>query len=185
MRGTGLSVLVLVLGFASLAAADTTPYAGLETRAIKALSDDQIADLRAGRGMGLALAAELNAYPGPSHVLELGDRLALSAEQRRTTERLFAEMKTEAVALGAEVLRGEAELDRSFAEHSVSPETLRARLVELGMRQGELRYTHLKYHLAMLDILTLKQIEQYRALRGYTAAPNGPDAHHHPDAHHP
>lgn len=40
-------------------------YAGLQQRAIKALSDQQKADLRAGRGMGLALPAELNGYPGP------------------------------------------------------------------------------------------------------------------------
>jgi len=46
-----------------------TPYAGMQMRSIKALSDQQIADLAAGRGMGLALAAELNGYPGPSHVL--------------------------------------------------------------------------------------------------------------------
>ena len=59
-----------------------TPYAGMQTRSIKALSDQQIADLQAGRGMGLALAAELNGYPGPSHVLELADKLGLSADQR-------------------------------------------------------------------------------------------------------
>ena len=47
----------------------------MQTRSIKALSDQQIADLGAGRGMGLALAAELNGYPGPSHVLELADKL--------------------------------------------------------------------------------------------------------------
>src|SRR2546430_17587050 len=45
------------------------PYAGMEPRSIKALSDQQIADLRDGRGMSLALAAELNGYPEPSHVL--------------------------------------------------------------------------------------------------------------------
>ena len=60
----------------------SSPYSGLETRAIKALSDSQIADLKAGRGMGLALAAELNGYPGPMHVLELADELVLSVEQR-------------------------------------------------------------------------------------------------------
>ena len=59
-----------------------TPYAGMQARPIKALSDQQIADLKAGRGMGLALAAELNGYPGPLHVLELADKLDLSAEQR-------------------------------------------------------------------------------------------------------
>jgi hypothetical protein len=33
--------------------------------------------------MGLALAAELNGYPGPIHVLELGDQLNLSSVQSR------------------------------------------------------------------------------------------------------
>jgi len=45
-------------------AAAQTPYAGMQTRPIKALSEQQVADLGAGRGMGLALAAELNGYPG-------------------------------------------------------------------------------------------------------------------------
>jgi hypothetical protein len=172
MRGAGIFVLVLALGSAALAAADTTPYAGLETRTIKALSDEQIADLRAGRGMGLALAAELNAYPGPAHVLELADRLDLSAEQRARSESLFADMKRQAIAIGETILRGEAELDRSFAEHSATAETLRARLADLAIRQGELRYTHLRYHLAMVDLLTPEQIERYRPLRGYTEMPS-------------
>ena len=38
-------------------------YAGLQERPIRALSEQQIADLKAGRGIGLALAAELNGYP--------------------------------------------------------------------------------------------------------------------------
>jgi hypothetical protein len=74
-----------------------TPYAGMQTRSIKSLSEQQVADLRAGRGMGLALAAELNGYPGPSHVLELADKLELSAAQRATIEGLFDAMKAEAL----------------------------------------------------------------------------------------
>lgn len=42
-----------------------TPYAGFQQRPVKALSEQQVADLRAGRGMGYVLAAELNGYPGP------------------------------------------------------------------------------------------------------------------------
>src|SRR2546425_6382198 len=72
------------------------PYAGLETRTVKALSEQQIADLRAGRGMGLALAAELNGYPGPLHVLELGDQIGLSDTQRERMRELFAAMQAEA-----------------------------------------------------------------------------------------
>jgi hypothetical protein len=62
------------------------------TRSIKALSEQQVSDLGAGRGMGLALAAELNGYPGPSHVLELADKLGLSADQRACIQRLFDTM---------------------------------------------------------------------------------------------
>ncbi len=54
------------------------PYAGLQMRPIKALSKQQVADLSSG----LALAAELNGYPDPSHVLELANRPDLTTEQR-------------------------------------------------------------------------------------------------------
>jgi hypothetical protein len=76
------------------------PYKGMETRSIKALSDQQIADLKNGRGMGLALSAELNGYPGPIHVLELSDQLGLSADQKSRIENLFESMKAEAVPVG-------------------------------------------------------------------------------------
>jgi hypothetical protein len=52
------------------------PYSSLQYREIKALSAEDITALNEGRGMGLAVPAELNAYPGPVHVLELADRLA-------------------------------------------------------------------------------------------------------------
>ena len=67
--------IALALPTAASLAQSQQPYAGLEARSIKALSDQQIADLKAGRGMGLALAAELNGHPGPMHVLELADPL--------------------------------------------------------------------------------------------------------------
>ena len=76
------------------------PYAGLETRRIKALSDQQIADLKAGRGMGLALAAELNGYPGPIHAIELADKLGLSPDQIAKLRELFESMKAETIPLG-------------------------------------------------------------------------------------
>src|SRR6478735_3606385 len=86
-----------------------TPYAGLEARPLKALSEQQIAELGAGRGMGLALAAELNGYPGPSHVLELADRLELTTDQRASIKALFDSMKAEALSLGARVIEQEAD----------------------------------------------------------------------------
>src|SRR6188768_1977014 len=88
--------LIVCIAFVTSAQAQT-PYAGMQTRPIKALSEQQIADLGAGRGMGLALAAELNGYPGPSHVLELADALELSADQRTRVKVLFDAMKAEAM----------------------------------------------------------------------------------------
>src|SRR6266478_2961860 len=73
--------------------AETSPYAGMQNRGLKALSEQQIEDLRAGRGMGMALAAELNSYPGPAHVLELASALDLSEAQRGRTQALFEEMQ--------------------------------------------------------------------------------------------
>jgi hypothetical protein len=63
-------IVTTTLGLLATAALAQSPYAGLQTRPIKTLSEQQVADLKAGRGMGLALAAELNGYPGPAHVLD-------------------------------------------------------------------------------------------------------------------
>src|SRR3954465_12359952 len=94
-------VIAAVLMLTAAVANAQTPYAGMQTRPIKALSEQQVADLGAGRGMGLALAAELNGYPGPSHILELADKLNLSTDQRAGIQRLFDAMKAEAMPLGA------------------------------------------------------------------------------------
>src|SRR3954451_493335 len=115
------SLIAAVLIVIATAANAQTPYAGMQTRSIKALSDQQIADLGAGRGMGLALAAELNGYPGPSHVLELADKLELSAEQRARVQRLFDSMKAEALPLGTRLIEQEADLDKQFANRTVTP----------------------------------------------------------------
>src|ERR1700704_6854479 len=119
------TLVLCTLMLASTSASAQTPYAGMQTRSIKALSDQQIADLGAGRGMGLALAAELNGYPGPSHVLELADRLELSADQRARVQTLFDSMKSEALAVGARLLEQEAELDQQFAGRTVTPDSLK------------------------------------------------------------
>src|SRR5437588_12487673 len=103
----------------SAAAANAqTPYAGMQTRSIKSLSEQQVADLSAGRGMGLALAAELNGYPGPSHVLELADKLDLTADQRMRVRMLFESMKQEALPLGAKLIEQEVELNAQFANRT-------------------------------------------------------------------
>ena len=126
--------------------------------------------------MGLALAAELNGYPGPSHVLELADKLDLSPDQRAQVQRLFDSMKAEALPLGSRLIEQEANLDRQFATHAITPEILKAATAEVAMTQGALRETHLKYHLATVRILTPDQMQRYAELRGYGDKPM--DRHH-------
>jgi hypothetical protein len=154
-----------------------TPYAGLQARPIKALSDRQIADLQAGRGMGLALPAELNGYPGPSHLLELADRLGLSDDQRRDIQGMFDAMKAETIGIGERLIAQEAALDALFARHGVTPEVVSAATAEIGDTQGKLRAAHLKYHLMTVAVLQPSQIERYAQLRGY--AEEGPPHHPH------
>src|SRR5262245_54959729 len=125
------------------------PYAGMQQRVVKALSEQQIADLQAGRGMGLALAAELNGYPGPMHVLELADALDLSGQQRAKMQELFAAMKAEAIPLGERLIAQEAELDKAFAGKTAA--SLAASTEAIGATHGALRQTHLKYHLFTLE----------------------------------
>jgi hypothetical protein len=147
--------------------APSSPYAGLEQRLIKALSDQQIADLRAGRGMGLALPAELNGYPGPVHVLKLADTLGLSDALRDRAKTLFEEMKAETIPLGERIIAEEAALDRLFADRTITSATLTAATARIATAQGDLRAAHLRYHLAMRDALTPDQIALYDEQRGY------------------
>lgn len=144
-----------------------TPYAGLQQRAVKALSDQQLADLRAGRGMGLALAAELNGYPGPLHVMELADQLQLSNEQRRRVSELTDQMRAEAVPVGEKLIERERALDQAFAQQQITPATLAALTSQIGETQGELRAVHLKYHLTTAELLNRHQKHRYAQLRGY------------------
>jgi len=64
-------------------------YRGQQDRAIKALSADEVAGYLQGKGLGLAKAAELNQYPGPSHVLALASELELTETQKDQTRKIF------------------------------------------------------------------------------------------------
>jgi hypothetical protein len=82
-------IAAATLSLLATAALAQSPYAGIQIRPIKALSEQQVVALKAGRGMGLALAAELNGYPGPIHVLQLSDKLGLTPEQKARVQSLF------------------------------------------------------------------------------------------------
>ena len=162
--------------------AGPSPYAGFETRGIKALSAREIGSYLAGEGMGLAMAGELNGYPGPKHVLELKQELKLTPEQVETTRAVCDKMHSTAIALGGRVVEAEQNLDRLFAQHEISEETLESATREIAHLAGELRAVHLRAHLEMAEILSAEQRHAYVIHRGYDGGskPKG----HHPGMHH-
>ncbi len=125
---------------------------------------------------GLALAAELNGYPGPSHLLELADRIGLTESQQSKVKAMFEAMKAETIPIGERVLAQEAALDRLFADHKATPDALTAATAQIGDTQAKLRSAHLKYHLATVVVLDQSQIRRYDELRGYAG---GIEDHHH------
>jgi Spy/CpxP family protein refolding chaperone len=161
---------------AAQAAPAPGPYAGEERRAIKALSAADVAAYLEGHGMGYAKAAELNHYPGPKHVLELAEKLRLTAEQRARTEDVRRRMSAAAVALGRQVVEQEAALDRMFAAGTADEGAMEAVVKEAARLQGELRAVHLRAHVEMRRVLTADQVVLYDRLRGY-AGPPGERAH--------
>jgi Spy/CpxP family protein refolding chaperone len=156
------------------------PYTGMQNRPIKTLSEQQIADLNSGRGMGLALAAELNGYPGPIHAIELAAQLNLSPDQISKLRTLFEAMKAETIPLGASLIAQERQLNDSFANHTITLTSLQTSTQEIGTTQAALRAAHLKYHLSTAEILTSEQVAQHNELRGYKSdkAPAHGHDHH-------
>ena len=147
-----------------------SPYAGQETRAMKALSAEEIQALLSGQGMGLAKAAELNHHPGPRHVLDLATQLQLSEPQRAETQQIYDRMQQEAVRLGTLIVDKERELDHLFAAEAVEAQALQTLTQQIAQLQGDLRLTHLQAHVEMRRLLSAEQVDTYDALRGYTVS---------------
>lgn len=158
----------VVVAVALLAGVVTqSPYVAETGREIKALSEDQIAGYLNGDGMGYALSAELNSYPGPKHVLELSEELELSAEQREAVSASFERMHARAQELGARLVDLEGTLDAAFAGGSIGVVDLETQLAALGAVNAELRFVHLRAHLETTEMLSQSQIDKYGMLRGY------------------
>ena len=173
---TTMKIAIVIICLSSLLGAGCTrglnaqqrsQYAGQEKREIKSLSPADIEQLENGRGWGLAKAAELNGYPGPVHILEMKEKIGLTSEQTVKIKALYDGMKGRAVPLGKRLIELERKLDTSFAEESVSPESLEETVKEIGAIRAKLRLVHLATHLETPKILTTEQVDLYNKLRGY------------------
>jgi len=118
-----------------------------------------------GRGFGLAFAADQNGYPGPMHVLELRDRLKLTADQEAKARDLMHAMFAESRPKSVRLLEAEAKLRRLFAERAADEAAVRATVAEVERARSEVRLVHLLAHLKTRDLLSEDQRRLYREAR--------------------
>src|SRR5213594_1524659 len=118
-----------------------------------------------GRGFGLAFAADQNGYPGPMHVLELKDRLKLSADQEAKAQALMQAMFAESKPKSAQLLEAEAKLRRLFADRSADDAAVRAAVGEVERARSQVRLVHLLAHLKTRGLLTEDQRRIYHEAR--------------------
>ena len=174
MRKTLIAIALASTGVAFAQHSTHEPvssYASMMSRDIKALSSEQVADLREGKGMGASLPAELNGVPGPLHVLQLAGQLGVTPEQRAALQRITDDMKASAQQLGQQVIDAEAELDRVFRTGTAEEAVIRQLTTRIAALQGRLRAVHLVAHLRTQQLLSRDQIARYAVARGYAQAP--------------
>jgi Spy/CpxP family protein refolding chaperone len=165
-----MSLVLVLLACPAVAQVDDahhSGYAGMESREIKTLSAQDIAELRSGHGWGLSLVAELNGVPGPRHLLDMQGDLGLTPDQVARLQAIYDDMKKQAVPLGQELIEGERALEEAFADGSLDEKELRRRLHRIARVRGDLRYVHLSAHLKTPPLLSEEQIRSYNSLRGY------------------
>lgn len=159
-----------------------SPHADSARRQIAALSEEDLVQLRSGQGWGLALPAELNGVPGPTHLLELAAEIRLSAEQIAELTRIRDGMRKDAVEAGDRFIASERALNDAFVGGVPDPATLAELVGAAADARAALRLTHLSAHLQTLPLLTPHQVASYARLRGYeradpcSAVPEGHDA---------
>lgn len=175
-----IAVLSLLLAATPAFAQHAQPYAGQQGREVKSLSAEEVQQYLDGAGMGYARPAELSSYPGPLHVLELADKLALTPDQRTQTQALMDAHKAQARTLGAKRIESERALDALFADARMDEFALARAVRAAAALEGEYRLSHLETHRRMRALLTDEQVARYNRLRGYGAGEGG---HHHDRRH--
>jgi len=156
----------LLLAGALLASCASSPHTQDPASTSRTLSQEEVDGLLLGMGLGMAAPAEINGYPGPRHVLDLKDELALTPDQRFATSRLLGQMLGHARALGQRIVEAERRLDADMAGGELSGPQVKARIETIASLRAQLRYTHIDAHLKQKKILTPEQVVRYYELRG-------------------
>ena len=119
-----------------------------------------------GAGLGAGMIAMTNGYPGPKHVLEMGDELELTAAQRESLGKIYGNVKARSVELGTELVEKDEKLTALFASGSASTGEVEKLSREIGELQGRVRAEHLNAHVETFDTLTPAQRETLSSMQG-------------------
>src|SRR5712691_10503782 len=130
-----LAVLIVLAGSGAADAQHGAAHAGAEAvphhtlvQTYEKVFEQNVAE---GRGFGMAFAADQNGYPGPLHVLELKDRLKLTAEQEVRVQAMLAAMFAESKPKSARLLESEAKVRQLFAAAKADEAAVKAAVVEV------------------------------------------------------
>jgi Spy/CpxP family protein refolding chaperone len=173
-----LGAMVLVIGLRASNAQHPMPGPGagsppdhMMLAEMCATAFDQ--NLASGRGFGMAFVADQNGYPGPLHVLELKDRLRLSAEQEAKVQTMLAAMFAESRPKSERLLGAETKLRQLFATGRAAEAAVRAAAAEVEQARTEVRLVHLMFHLKTREVLTDEQRRLYHEARWSARRPMG------------
>ncbi|HIK14356.1 MAG TPA: Spy/CpxP family protein refolding chaperone [Leptolyngbyaceae cyanobacterium M33_DOE_097] len=157
-----------------------SPYVSELDSPVRGLTAQAVDDLLNGRGAGYAMTAELNSYPGPRHVLDLRQELALSPEQIQRIEAIFQQMNEEAERVGQAIVEREEEFSNAFASGTITEAEIEAQTQELALLYGAYRAIHLQPHFKIKHLLSPEQVARYDQLRGYSnlETQSTPNPHH-------
>jgi Spy/CpxP family protein refolding chaperone len=131
-------------------------------------------NIATGRGFGMAFVADQNGYPGPLHVLELKDRLKLTAEQEAKAQTMLTAMFAESRPKSARLLDAEAKLRQLFASGQADEAAVRTAATAVETARTEVRLVHLMFHLKTRDLLSDEQRRLYHEARWGAHRPMGP-----------
>ncbi len=179
----GVVLIVLTVQGAAYAQRATAPgakpsYPAEQPRAVSTLSAEDISQLMAGGGWGLAKPAEFNGYPGPAHVIELADKLALTSQQRTQVDLIFKRMQMRAKSTGSRFVAAEIAIDQVFKSGYAAMDSLQVKLRDSERLRAELRRAHLQAHIETAAVLSVEQRRKYSELRGYGVATSLQDHQH-------
>jgi ATP-dependent helicase/DNAse subunit B len=85
-------------------------------------------------------------------------------------ELIYQNMSSKAKTIGAAIIAIEQDMDRAFANNTITEENLKLMLDKSADLYGQLRFVHLSAHLDTVQILTMEQVQMYNTIRGYDSS---------------